>query len=224
MDFTNWRFPTPSSCEYQPLEVDFSPTMKRPSPEPTMGFKKDVLSFQKARNKKNWLRENQDAINFPKPTKPTTIMESCQPLQFGSNQTFLWKPGDTLSQPEDKEDVHRCTSTHRIRRIFLTIYFPYPATPYAFKESLHHLVSKEQQLYSLEPEETKILRSLIRIQRLLFHGYFSKISRYKISLLQWQQITLTASFHGAINSFVSKLIISTLLVSLCHFMTVRESQ
>ncbi|KAF2595795.1 hypothetical protein F2Q68_00008360 [Brassica cretica] len=35
---------------------------------------------------------------------------------------------------------------------------------------------------------------------------------------------LTASFHGAINSFASKLIISTLLVSLCHFMTVRESQ
>ncbi|WZZ27726.1 hypothetical protein YC2023_011127 [Brassica napus] len=166
MDFTNWRFPTPSSCD---------PTMKLPSPEKTMGFKKDVLAFHKARNQKNWLRKNQDAINFPKPAKPTTIMESCQPLQFGSNQTFLWKPGDTLSQPEDKEDVHRRTSTQRIRRILFTIYFPYPATPYAFKESLHHLVSKEKRLYSLEPEETKILRILIRSQRLLFCGYFSKI-------------------------------------------------
>ncbi|KAF3485470.1 hypothetical protein F2Q69_00057584 [Brassica cretica] len=90
---------------------------------------------------------------------------------------------DTLSQTEDKEDVHRCTSTQRIRRFLLTIYFPYPATPYAFKESLHHLMSKEQRLYSLEPEETKILRSLIKSQRLLFRAYFSKILRYKISLL-----------------------------------------
>ena len=30
MDFTNWRFPRPSSCEYELLEVDLSPTMKRP--------------------------------------------------------------------------------------------------------------------------------------------------------------------------------------------------
>ncbi|KAF3486105.1 hypothetical protein F2Q69_00054773 [Brassica cretica] len=33
MDFRNWRFPSPSTCEYQLLEVDFSPTMKWPSPE-----------------------------------------------------------------------------------------------------------------------------------------------------------------------------------------------
>ncbi|CDY09493.1 BnaC02g20350D [Brassica napus] len=36
MDFTNWRFSSPSSCEYQPLEVDFSPTMKQPSSESIM--------------------------------------------------------------------------------------------------------------------------------------------------------------------------------------------
>nr|VDD54450.1 unnamed protein product [Brassica oleracea] len=158
--------------------------MKRLSPEPTMGFSKYVLYFQKAQNQKNWSRENQDSINFPKPAKPTSIRESLQPIQFGSTQSYLWRPtGDTLSQTEDKEDVHRCTSTQRIRRFLLTIYFPYPATPYAFKESLHHLMSKEQRLYSLEPEETKILRSLIKSHRLLFRGYFSKISRYKISLL-----------------------------------------
>ncbi|KAF2533996.1 hypothetical protein F2Q70_00031045 [Brassica cretica] len=33
MDFRNWKFPSSSTCEYQLLEVDFSPTMKRPSPE-----------------------------------------------------------------------------------------------------------------------------------------------------------------------------------------------
>ena len=121
MDFTNRRFPNPSSCEYQLLEVDFSPTMKRPSPESILGFKVNVLAFHKARNQKNWLRKNQVAITFPKPAKPTSIMESCQPLQFGSNQTFLWKPGDHIIHPEDIQDVLRCTNTQRVRRIF--IYF-----------------------------------------------------------------------------------------------------
>ncbi|WZZ32410.1 hypothetical protein YC2023_015811 [Brassica napus] len=58
MNFTNCRFSSTSSCEYQPFEVDFSPTMKRPSPEPTMGFKKDVLAFHKSQNHPNWSRKN----------------------------------------------------------------------------------------------------------------------------------------------------------------------
>lgn len=50
MDFTICSFSSPSSCKYQPLEVDFSPTMKRHSPESIMGLKKSFLSFQEARN------------------------------------------------------------------------------------------------------------------------------------------------------------------------------
>ncbi|WZZ88465.1 hypothetical protein YC2023_117044 [Brassica napus] len=60
--------------------------MKWPSPEPAMGFKTDVLAFHKAQNQPNWSKKNQDAINFPKPTKPTTIWESLQPIRFGSIQ------------------------------------------------------------------------------------------------------------------------------------------
>ncbi|KAF3500912.1 hypothetical protein F2Q69_00041143 [Brassica cretica] len=101
MDLTNWSFSSPSSCEYQPLEVDFSPTKKRPSPEPTMGFKKDIFAFHKARNQPNLSRKNQDAINFPKPAKPTSIWESLQPIRFGSIQSYIWKPGDNLNHPED---------------------------------------------------------------------------------------------------------------------------
>ncbi|KAF2594545.1 hypothetical protein F2Q70_00045647 [Brassica cretica] len=141
MDFTNWRFSSPSSCEYQPLEVDFSPTMKRPSPEPTMGFKKYVLAFQKAQNQKNWSRENQNAINFPKPAKPTSIRESLQPVQFGSStQSYLWRPGDHLNHPEDIQDVLSCTSTQRIRRILI-----YPNLPYLESQAL-----KLQQLFFLQ--------------------------------------------------------------------------
>uniref|UniRef100_A0A0D3B3V8 Uncharacterized protein n=1 Tax=Brassica oleracea var. oleracea TaxID=109376 RepID=A0A0D3B3V8_BRAOL len=223
MNFISWRFPSPFSCEYQPLEEDFNPTMKRPSPDSSMGFNSSVLAFQEAQNQKNWSRENQDAINFLNPAKPTSIWESFQPTRFGLTQAYPWKPGDTLDHAEDTQDVHRCTSTQRIRRILLTIYFPYPATPYAFKESCLHLMSKDQRLYSFEPEETKILKSLIISQRLLFRGYFSKISRYKISLLQRQQISLTASSHGAIKAIDSKHFISIYFLSLVHFQTVRES-
>ncbi|WZZ08831.1 hypothetical protein YC2023_094752 [Brassica napus] len=223
MNFISWRFPSPFSCEYQPLEEDFNPTMKRPSQDSSMGFKSSVLAFQEARNQKNWSRENQDAINFLKPAKLTSIWESFQPTRFGLTQAYPWKPGDTLDHSEDTQDVHRCTSTQRIRRILLTIYFPYPATPYAFKESCLHLMSKDQRLYSFEPEETKILKSLISSQRLIFRGYFSKISRYKISLLQRQQISLTASSHGAIKAIDSKHFISIDFLSLVHFQTVRES-
>ncbi|KAF2617729.1 hypothetical protein F2Q68_00041264 [Brassica cretica] len=80
--FSLWKlskFPSPSSSEYQPLEVDFSPAMKRPSPEIFMDFNMNVLDFQKARLQKNWSRENQDPITFPKPAKSTSIMESCLP-------------------------------------------------------------------------------------------------------------------------------------------------
>ena len=84
-------------------------------------------------------------------------------------------------------------------------------------------MSKDQRLYSFEPEETKILKSLISSQRLVFRGYFSKISRYKISLLQRQQISLMASSHGAFKAIDSKHFISIYFLSLVHFQTVRES-
>ena len=61
-----------------------------------MGFNYNVLAFQKALNQKNWPRENQDAINFLKPAKPTSIWENFQPIRFGPTQAYLWKPGDTL--------------------------------------------------------------------------------------------------------------------------------
>ena len=89
MNFTNWRFSSPCSCEYQPLEVDFSPTMKWNSPETAIGFKTDVVAFHKAQNQPNWSRKNQDAINFPKPAKPTSIWESLQPIRFVSIQSYL---------------------------------------------------------------------------------------------------------------------------------------
>ncbi|KAL0696498.1 hypothetical protein Bca4012_063678 [Brassica carinata] len=73
MDFTNWRFSSPSSCEYQASEGDPSPGMNQPSPESIMGFKIGLLSFQTARNQEDWFRKYQDTINFLKPAKPTTI-------------------------------------------------------------------------------------------------------------------------------------------------------
>ena len=57
-------------------------------------------------------------LNFPKLAKPTLFMESSQPIRFGPTQTYFWKPGDTLSQPEDVQDFLQYTSTQWIRRIY----------------------------------------------------------------------------------------------------------
>lgn len=113
------------SCEYQPLELNFSPTMKQHSPESITDFNMNFSSFQKARNQENWPRKKQDAINFPKSVKPTSVWESCQPLPFSSNQTFLWDPGDHFNQLEDIQDVLSCDSTQEIRRIFIYTNLPY---------------------------------------------------------------------------------------------------
>ncbi|KAF8052869.1 hypothetical protein N665_1496s0001 [Sinapis alba] len=50
MNFTIQRFLSPSSCECQPLEEDFSPAMKRPYQKSIMGFKREILAFQKDQN------------------------------------------------------------------------------------------------------------------------------------------------------------------------------
>ncbi|KAG5400194.1 hypothetical protein IGI04_014801 [Brassica rapa subsp. trilocularis] len=38
--------------------------------------------------------------NFPEPVKPTSSMESLQPYQLGSTQSYLWEPGDHLTNQE----------------------------------------------------------------------------------------------------------------------------
>ena len=152
--------------------------------------------------------------------KPTSFMESLQPIQLGSTQSYLWEPGDTLDHSEDIQDVLSCTSTQEIRRISLSINIPYMATftLNALEEFLHTF-AQDQRPYFL------LLRPRSISGRLEDHGHVQKLSRYKIiqdSFLK-AQIELTASFHGAIKTFSSKTFISIYFLSLCHFQTVRES-
>ncbi|KAF2617752.1 hypothetical protein F2Q68_00038666 [Brassica cretica] len=179
MDFTKWRFPSPSSCEYQLLEVDFSPIMKRPSPESIMGFKVNVLGFHKAQNQKNLSRENQDAFNFPKPAKPTLFMESFQPIQFGSTQSYLWKPGDHIRHPEDTSHdpeepyiILPYTSKHGNKKIFIS-------GNLLFSNSFLLGGVKDQQLFLFKPEKTMTIDGYFINQKLQFRGYLPKLSRYK---------------------------------------------
>ena len=48
MNFTSQRFLSPSICEYPTLEADSSPRKARPEPNPIIGFKRDLASFQQA--------------------------------------------------------------------------------------------------------------------------------------------------------------------------------
>ncbi|CAG7909533.1 unnamed protein product [Brassica rapa] len=82
MDFTNRRFPNPSSCEYQLLEVDFSPTMKRPSSESIMGFNINVSYFHKPEIRRIGQRK----------TKMQSISQNQHCLWKVSNQFNLVRP------------------------------------------------------------------------------------------------------------------------------------
>ena len=151
--------------------------------------------------------------------KPTSFMESLQPIQLGSTQSYLWEPGDTLDHSEDIQDVLSCTSTQEIRRISLSINIPYMATftLNALEEFLHTF-AQDQRPYFL------LLRPRSISGRLEDHGHVQKLSRYKssqVSLLEGSKSSLTAIFHGAIKAFAPKTLSSSYFVSFYHFMTVR---
>ncbi|WZZ77809.1 hypothetical protein YC2023_098381 [Brassica napus] len=95
--------------------------MKRPSPEPISGFKRDLSAFHKAQNQANWSRKYQDAINFSKPAKMTSIWEK----------------------------VLICTSTQEIRRISLPINLPYlAASTLNYLDEFLQIFAQDQWPYS----------------------------------------------------------------------------
>ncbi|KAL0734485.1 hypothetical protein Bca4012_010695 [Brassica carinata] len=63
-------------------------------------------------------------IIFPEPAKPTSSMESLQPIQFGSTQRYLWKSGDHIYQSGYIPEVLSSTRSHRIRRILEEVIKP----------------------------------------------------------------------------------------------------
>ena len=93
--------------------------------------------------------------------------------------------------------------------------------------SLKHLNSNSS-FFLQSMHDINSLQTINKIPRKL--TYPLKPSRYKentiyIHLAKILIIKpLTASFHGAINSFASKTFISIYFVSLSHFLTVRKSQ
>ncbi|CDY09494.1 BnaC02g20360D [Brassica napus] len=102
-------------------------------------------------------------------------MESLQPIQFGSTQSYRWNPGDYINHPEDIPDNLSCTCTQGIRRIFIYTNLPYLAacTLNALKE-FFQVISQDQRPYY--PSR----RFRIISGRPLNRGIIQKFSRYKI--------------------------------------------
>ncbi|WZZ58030.1 hypothetical protein YC2023_058137 [Brassica napus] len=287
MNFTIQRFLNPSICEYPTLEEDASSIKRRPEARPIIGVNRSLSAFQKAQDQEKWPRKLGVMINSPEPAKPTASMESLQPIQLGSTQSYLWEPGDHLNQsggipevlsctiiqeiswfngeslkpnrsylwkdwtifrfdpfqaipiqPGEPDDVQTkprhpgdiihepeefynfipCTSPHRNKKIPIITKLPY----------LESLAFKLQQLFFYQgKDEISTFQTIKKIPRKL--TYPLKPSRYKEDTIYIHLAKIliikppTASFQGAINSFASKFIISILFLSLCHFMTVRES-
>ncbi|KAF3604438.1 hypothetical protein F2Q69_00033852 [Brassica cretica] len=124
MKYTNKRFLSPSICEYPTLEEDSSPMKNRPEEKTIIGVKKSFSDFQKAQDQEKWPWILGLPINFPEPAKPTSSMESLQPIQLGSTQSYLWDPEDHLNQSGGIPEFLSCTRTHRIRWILEDVLKP----------------------------------------------------------------------------------------------------
>ncbi|CAG7864625.1 unnamed protein product [Brassica rapa] len=114
MNFTIQRFLNPSICEYPTLEEDSSSMKERPEAKPITEVKRSLSSFHKAQDQEKWPRKLGVMINSPEPAKPTSSMESLQPIQLGSTQSYLWEPGDHLNQSGGIPEVLSCTRTQEI--------------------------------------------------------------------------------------------------------------
>ncbi|KAF3528256.1 hypothetical protein DY000_02038220 [Brassica cretica] len=84
MNYTIKRFFSPSICEYPTLEEDSSPMKNRPEEKTIIGVKKSFSDFQKAQDQEKWPRILGVLINFTEPAKPTSSMESLQPIQLAA--------------------------------------------------------------------------------------------------------------------------------------------
>ncbi|KAF3558049.1 hypothetical protein F2Q69_00015573 [Brassica cretica] len=161
-----------------------------------MDFKRDVLLIQQAKNLEERLSEVEDITIFPKPVIRRELWkdreinsannlqtENIQPRQLPHD---LRHPEDTFNVPEEPYIILPYTSKHWNKRIFISGNLPFP-------DSFVLGGVKDQRLFSFQPEDTKINMSLLNNHRLLFLGYKTKISRYKIRPSKWLQISLTAS-------------------------------
>ncbi|WZY99603.1 hypothetical protein YC2023_071932 [Brassica napus] len=225
MNFTTQWFLSPSICEYPTLEGDLSSSKERPEAKPVIKFKSILSAFQKAKDQEKWTRRSEDMFNLPEPVKPVLHSPQLEANRFNQLQTRNWRPGDHFNQsggdiihePEKFYNFIPCTSPHRNKKIPIITKLPY----------LESLAFKLQQLFFYQgKDEISIYQAFKKVPRKLSYPLKPsrfKISRYKISLLQRQQISLTASSHGAIKDIDSKHFISIYFLSLVHFQTVRES-
>ncbi|KAF3495221.1 hypothetical protein DY000_02054652 [Brassica cretica] len=113
MNFTSQKFLSPSICEYPTLEEDSSSIKEWPEAKTIIGVKRSLSALQKAQYQEKWPRKLGVMINSPEPAKPSSSMESLQPIQLGSTQSYLWEPGDHLNQSGAFESSPLRLAPHR---------------------------------------------------------------------------------------------------------------
>ncbi|KAJ4877213.1 Uncharacterized protein Rs2_42231 [Raphanus sativus] len=114
MDFTNWRFSSPSICEYPTFEGDSSPMKKRPEPNPIIGFKRSLSSFQEAHYQAKWPRNYEVMNHSPKPVKQVLHLPQLEANRVNQLQTRHWRPGDHFNQSGGIQEVLSYTRTQEI--------------------------------------------------------------------------------------------------------------
>ncbi|XP_033139472.1 uncharacterized protein LOC117131450 [Brassica rapa] len=203
MNFTNRRFSIPSICEYPSLDVVSSPKKKRSDPNQSLDIKKDLLSFQQAKNGKKSPRQYGVMINFSKPDKPVLHLPYLEADRFNQLQTRHWRPGETSNHsgdqsklPGESETFLQCTSIHQIIQNQTRPYLPFLESKAINSQQLfYHQDWYDFYTYFFSKEVPKKLT------------YSLKPSRYKTRIKSleeshWnQEILLTASLSVSLFSF-----------------------
>lgn len=177
MDIKSWRFPSPSVCEYRPLEESFRQTKQRTEPNSIMDLKRDILWIQQAKNQEKRPSEVEDITIFPKPVIRSQLWKAWEINSTNNPQTEIRQEGPVLQDPRIPEDIPEefwWNSMQRNRRIFMVNNFPFSAI-----FSLEGVNEFSLQLIDDQRPYSFILRLRSILRSLEDHGHIQKLSRYK---------------------------------------------
>ncbi|KAF8049877.1 hypothetical protein N665_2104s0001 [Sinapis alba] len=144
VNFTNWRFASPSICEGPSLEAVSSPMKKRSDPKQIMEVKMGFLAFQKARNEENRpTNQIRPEDNWPKPRHPED-----QYNHYGRAAFILpW------------------ASKHRIRRIYSCPYLPnLESLAFKLQQLFSRVYGRDQHIPSSQEDSQESQLSLETVQ------------------------------------------------------------
>lgn len=160
------------ACEYHPIKVNSSPTMKLLPPKPNVNHNTGLLAFQQAYNQKKCPWKFHVMNHFPKPIKSSLNLPYSEVHEFKQFQIRSWRPGEISKNIEDtskhlggSDTILPWTSNCGIKRIFTFVNLP-------FFESIHICKVWRPKLHHFHHS------LLMNMDVLRYHEFMPKLSKF----------------------------------------------